>query len=100
MREYPSGSILALKVLKEVPRGFVLGQNYVVEYGEDYNRVTKRVQKKGDTYMAYSSNEDKYDDGTLIHQPFELYNIQRAWRVLGCVIKTESSRGVIPVGRV
>lgn len=88
MVEYPSGCILVLKQLHDLRNGFILGQNYVIEYGEDYNRVTKRVQRKGDQYIAYSSNEKTSMDGTLIHQPFELRKIHRAWLVIGCVLKT------------
>lgn len=98
MVEYPSGCILALKDVVDLVNGFVLGQNYVVEYGEDWNRVTKRIQRNGSKFMAYSTNEETYKDGTLIHQPFELVNIHHAWRVLGYVVKSESSRGVINVG--
>lgn len=97
MIEYPSGCILALKEIQDLEHGFILGQNYVVEYGEDWNRVTKRIQKDGKRFMAYSSNEDCYKDGHLIHQPFELVKIHRAWRVLGYVVKNESSNVVINV---
>jgi hypothetical protein len=98
MVEYPSGSILALREVKDLNFGFILGQNYVIEYGEDWNRVTKRIQKDGEHFMAYSSNEETYKDGRLIHQPFVLKQIHRAWRVLGYVVKTESSTGVVHVG--
>jgi hypothetical protein len=97
MIEYPSGCILALREVKDLNFGFILGQNYVIEYGEDWNRVTKRIQKDGENFMAYSTNEDAYKDGSLIHQPFILKQIHRAWRVLGYVVKTESSTGVVQV---
>ncbi len=97
MREYPSGCILGLKSLKDLQYGFILGQNHVVEYGEDYNCVTKRVQKDKNQFMAYSTNIEVYPDGQLIHQPFPLIDIHRAWRVLGYVVQTESSTGVINV---
>lgn len=97
MKEYPSGCILALKAINDLKDGFVPGCNYVVEYGDDWNRVTKRIQKKEEEVWAYSTNKETYPDGTLIHQPFKLRNIHRAWRVLGSVIKTESSNGVINV---
>src|SRR5690606_39974089 len=42
MREYPSGCILALKELQEID--FVWGQNYVIEYGLEYTRGTKKIQ--------------------------------------------------------
>jgi hypothetical protein len=97
MQEYPSGSILVLKEIKDLTNGFILGQNYVLEYGDDWNRVTKRVQKSGKLLMAYSTNLETYPDGTLIHQPFEIVKIHRAWRIVGCIIKMESSNGIISV---
>lgn len=98
MVEYPSGCILALKQIFDFVNGFIWGQNYVVEYGDDYNRVTKRVQKEGKKIIAYSTNEETYKNGTPIHQPIDLVKIHRAWRVLGYVVKTESTTGVIKVG--
>lgn len=98
MLEYPSGCILALKEITDLKQGFILGKDYVIEYGDDWNRVTKRIQRRKDgTLMGYSTNADKYEDDTLIHQPLELHNIHRAWRVLGYVVKKESATGVVMV---
>jgi hypothetical protein len=99
MVEYPSGCILALKQIFDLVDGFIWGQNYVVEYGEDFNRITKRIQKDGEMIIAYSTNEDTYKNGTLIHQPIILTKIHSAWRVLGYVVKTESTTGVVKVQR-
>lgn len=99
MLEYPSGCILALKELHEID--FVWGENYVIEYGEDYTRFTKRIQagRTQDTIIAYSTNEDKYTDGTPIYQPKEIAinRIKRAFLVLGSVIKNHSITGVVNI---
>lgn len=91
MAEYPSGCILALKEVKDLEDGLIWGKIYVVEYGLDWNRVTKRLQKNENKIMAYSTNNERHADNTLIHQPFELKGLHRAFLVLGCVIKSHSS---------
>lgn len=73
MKEYPSGCILILKRIYNL-RSIVWGSNYVVETNEI--RVTKRLQTCKDDdncIMAYSSNKERYEDGTLIYEPFKIY---------------------------
>ncbi len=54
-------------------------------------RVTKRIQlgKDDDHFTAYSTNQDTYADGRLIHEPFAIPKqaIRRIWLVLGYVVK-------------
>jgi len=89
MTEYQSGCILALKEVKE-RQLIIWGKDYVIETSE--YRITKRIQRgKTDEYIrAYSSNEEKYQDGTLIHEPLDISwnNIHRIFLVLGYVVKT------------
>ena len=87
MKEYPSGCILILKRLYNA-RNIVWGNNYVVE--TDEIRVTKRLQscKDDDTcVMAYSSNQERYEDGTLIYEPFKIYkeDIKRILLVISSI---------------
>jgi hypothetical protein len=88
MIEYPTGCILALKEVQD-RRLIVPGKDYVIETGE--YRVTKKIQlcDNPEYIRAYSTNEEKYDDGTLIHQPFNipLSLINRIFEVLGYVVK-------------
>lgn len=96
MIEYPSGSILALKRVED-HRLIIWGRNYSIETAEF--RITKRLQDGGDTYiLAYSSNMDKYPDGTLIHSPIKIpkETIRHIDLVLGCVTK-EYSNGPIKI---
>jgi hypothetical protein len=92
MMEYPSGCILALREISD-RRLIVWGKNYVIE--TDEYRITKRLQQSSnpDCIMAYSTNEEKYADGTLIHQPIEIHkeSIRRLAIVLGYVVKEQSS---------
>jgi phage repressor protein C with HTH and peptisase S24 domain len=92
MTEYPSGCILVLRRIFDIPV-IVWGKNYVVE--TDELRLTKRLQRglKDGYIRAYSSNEDKYDDGTLIHEPMDIpvSSIRRLELVLGYVVKEQSS---------
>ena len=87
MVEYPNGCILAVK---EVTSRHLLvpGRNYVIETSE--YRVTKRVQRGStpDTIALYSSNEEKYEDGRLVHEPFdvEFSDIRRIYSVLGYIV--------------
>ena len=95
MVEYPSGCILALKLVQDKSQ-IILGANYCIE--TDEIRVTKRLQngEDNDYFMAYSSNTDTYPDGTQIHQPFPIKktSIRRLYLVLGCVVKQYSSGAV------
>lgn len=90
MVEYPSGSILALKRVDN-PRLLVNGEHYVIETSEF--RVTKQIIDKGEYIMAYSTNQEKYPDGELIHAPFAIpkEEIRHMDLVLGCVIKKFSN---------
>jgi hypothetical protein len=89
MVEYPSGCILALKEVRDRML-IVPGKDYVVETNE--YRVTKKIQfadEKG--YIClHSTNTDRYEDGTLIHQSFNLSlerDVTRMFEVLGYVVK-------------
>ena len=87
MIEYPNGCILAVREVTE-RRLLVPGRNYVIE--TDEYRVTKRVQRGSSptTIALYSSNEEKYEDGRLIHEPFEIEfeDIRRIFSVLGYIV--------------
>lgn len=87
MTEYPNGCVLAVREVKE-KRLLVPGRNYVIETRE--YRVTKRVQRGSNenTIMLYSSNSEKYEDGRLIHEPFEvdLEDIIHIYQVLGYIV--------------
>ena len=95
MVEYPSGCILALKLVQDKSQ-IILGANYCIE--TDEFRVTKRLQTCNDesVFMAYSSNTETYPDGTPIHQPFAIpkASIRRLYLVLGYVVKQLSSGAV------
>lgn len=96
MVEYPSGSILALKRVEDW-RLIIWGRNYCIETTEF--RITKRLQDGGEDYIiAYSSNQDTYQDGTLIHSPIRIpkETIRHIDLVLGCVTK-EYSNGPIKI---
>lgn len=88
MVEYPSGCILALKEVQDREL-IVPGRDYVVETSE--YRVTKRLQKgKEIGYItAYSTNQETYNDGRLIHEPFDIpmRAISHIYLVLGYVVK-------------
>lgn len=88
MLEYASGSILGLKEVFDFD-DLVSGKNYVIEYGIDYNRVTKRVKKIDGKIMVYSTNTELDVDGTLKYPPFETKNIKRAFLVLGSINRNE-----------
>lgn len=86
MVEYPQGCILAIKEVQD--RNLIVpGRDYVIETSE--YRVTKRIQLGDDYIRAYSTNTAKYEDGSLIHQPFniQLNLIRRIFLVLGYVVK-------------
>lgn len=87
MLEYPDGCILALREVKE-RRLLIPGENYVIETSE--YRVTKRFQKGSskDTIALYSSNQEKYEDGRLVYEPFEvdISDVRRIFSVLGYIV--------------
>jgi len=91
MIEYPSGCILALKEVHEW-RLLIPGRNYVFDTPE--YRVTKKLQEVHDNefVMVHSTNEEKYDNGKLIHPPFPIpwELIGRIFEVLGYVVKSGS----------
>lgn len=87
MVEYPNGCVLAVREVREF-RLLVPGRNYVIE--TDEYRVTKRVQKGSEKncIALYSSNQEKYDDGRLVYEPFEVcfQDIRRIFAVLGYIV--------------
>jgi len=89
MVEYPPGCILALKEVQEF-RLIIPGKDYVIDTVE--GRITKKVRLIPEGIRAYSTNEDKYDDGELIHQPFDVpfELIHKIFEVLGYVVKKGS----------
>lgn len=100
MIEYPSGCILALKEIND-KQLIIWGKNYVIE--TDEYRITKRLQRSKDTkyVIAYSTNEEKYQDGTLIHQPIDIPKsaIRRLALVLGYVVKEHCSARFYSINR-
>lgn len=91
MVEYPSGSILALKRVKD-HNLLIWGRNYCIETSEF--RITKRLQDGGEDFiLAYSSNTETYPDGTLVHSPIKIpkSSIRHIDMVLGCVTKEYSN---------
>ena len=88
MNEYPSGCILPLKEVYD-RRLLVPGKDYVIETSE--YRITKKLGKseKPNHIKAHSTNEEKRDDGTLIHDSFDIDNelITTMYEVLGYVVK-------------
>ncbi len=87
MLEYPNGCVLAVREVREL-RLLVPGRNYVIE--TDEYRVTKRVQKGSEKgcIALYSTNQEKYVDGRLIYEPFEVFfdDIRRIFAVLGYIV--------------
>lgn len=87
MSEYPDGCVLAVREVTE-RRLLVPGRNYVIETSE--YRVTKRIQRGSEPgFIAlYSTNQEKYDDGRLVYEPFEvaLEDIRRIFSVLGYIV--------------
>lgn len=100
MIEYPSGCILALKEIND-KQLIIWGKNYVIE--TDEYRITKRLQRSKDPkyVIAYSTNEEKYQDGTLIHQPIDIPKsaIRRLALVLGYVVKEHCSARFYSINR-
>ena len=99
MIEFPSGSILAVKRVYD-RRLLINGENYVIETSE--YRITKRIIiNEGDDYLtAYSSNTEKFHDGTPVYPPMHipLDAIRNIDLVLGCVQKFYST-SAIPIIR-
>ncbi len=87
MTEYPDGCVLAVKEVLE-KRLLMFGETYVIETRE--YRVTKKVQsgRKENTLMLYSTNPEKYEDGRLIYEPFEIAmeDIIHIYKVLGYIV--------------
>ncbi|MDD2511629.1 MAG: hypothetical protein PHH64_07605 [Proteiniphilum sp.] len=94
MAEYPSGSILVLKQLIDLTL-IIWGRNYYVETQEI--SVIKRLQNGGKNHViGYSSSEQTYPDGRLIHEPVKIpkESICHISLILGCVIKEFSGRAI------
>lgn len=87
MSEYPNGCFLVVKEVRNI-KLLVPGRNYVIE--TDEYRITKRVQRGSQPGMIalYSSNQEKYEDGRLIYEPFEIdvQDIRRVFSVLGYIV--------------
>lgn len=98
---YKSGSIVVMREVQD--KSLILyGQDYVIQTSE--YRVIKRIQKSTKGYwLACSVNEDTWEKGELagklIYEPFEIAidSVNKIFRVLGCVNRTESSRIVYTV---
>lgn len=88
MVEYPSGSILVLKRVKDV-RLLINGADYVIETTEF--RITKKLQyQEGwDYIMAHSTNMERYQDGSMVYAPIKipLDTVRHIDLVVGCVNK-------------
>ena len=91
MTQYPKGCILALKEV--IDRDLIIpGRDYVIETTE--YRVTKQVQLIKEGFITcYSTNEEKYIDGRLIHPPFDIKmsKITHIYLVLGYVVNENGS---------
>jgi hypothetical protein len=88
MVEYPSGCILVLKEVSDMGL-IVWGENYVIETDD---LIITGLLERGEAsgyIRVYSSNEDTYQDGTLIHEPMDipLKSIRKLAFVLGYVVK-------------
>lgn len=82
MVEYPSGCVLFCRKV-ENPSLLVNGAPYVIETTE--YRVTKKIHDKGNFIRAFSTNEQKFPDGSLIYEPFDIpkNEIIRMHQILG-----------------
>ena len=90
MIEFPQGCILPLKEVQD-RRLIVPGKNYVIETSE--YRVTKKIQHSdAEKLRVRSTNEEKYEDGTLIYPPFDIEweLVYRIFEVVGYVVKEGS----------
>lgn len=96
MIEYPDGCILAVREVHELHL-LVPGRNYVIETTE--YRITKRVQRGSskDRIALYSTNQEKYDDGRLVYEPFEvaISDIRRIFAVLGYIVNQSGEARLI-----
>ncbi|MBD5204975.1 MAG: helix-turn-helix transcriptional regulator [Bacteroidales bacterium] len=96
MTEYPNGCILAVKKVYD-RHLLVFGKNYVIETLE--YRITKRVQKgsTNNTITLYSTNTEKYEDGRLVHEPFEveLDDIINIYSILGYIVNQSGEMKLI-----
>ncbi|TDL99590.1 MAG: hypothetical protein C4K58_06780 [Flavobacteriaceae bacterium] len=91
MVEYKYGCTLVIREIRD-RNEIVWGRNYVVE--TDEMRITKKIVEFDDKHiMCYSTNNETFPDGTLIHQPIKVKktNIRHLSRVLGSVNKEEST---------
>lgn len=98
MTEYPNGCILAVREV--VDRNLLVpGKNYVIETSE--YRVTKRIQhgSSKDTISLYSTNQEKYEDGRLVYEPFEvsLADVRRIFSVLGYIVNQSGESKLIKI---
>lgn len=82
MVEYPSGCVLFCRKV-ENPSLLVNGSPYVIETTE--YRVTKKIHDKGEFIRAFSTNEQKFPDGSLVYEPFDIpkTEIIRMHQILG-----------------
>lgn len=98
MLEYPDGCILAVREVLE-RHLLVPGKNYVIETSE--YRVTKRMQRgsKPGTISLYSTNQEKYDDGRLMYEPFEIEvsDIRRIFSILGYIVNQSGDFRLVKV---
>ena len=95
MVEYPAGCILAIKEVYD-KNLIVWGRDYVIETSE--YRVTKRVQRgiKDGYVLACSTNEETYKNGSLIHEPLDVFiDSARFFLVLGYVVKKNGGTMVL-----
>lgn len=98
MIEYPDGCILAVRAVENF-RLLVPGKNYVIETSE--YRITKKVQfgKKPGTLVLHSTNREKYEDGSLVHQSFtiEMEDVRRIFSVLGYIVSQSGESHFIKI---
>lgn len=99
MTEYPDGCILAVREVTD-RRLLIPGRNYVIETTEF--RVTKRLQKGSSprTVTLYSTNQERYADGRLIHEPFEVAfeDIRRIFTVIGYIVNQAGDCQILQIG--
>lgn len=96
MAEYPDGCVLAVREVLDT-RLLVPGKVYVIETTE--YRVTKRYQlgSSPDTIALYSSNTEKYEDGRLVYEPFEVLkdDVRKMFAVLGYIVNQSGEIRII-----
>lgn len=91
MVEYLSGCVLVIKRIININE-VIWGRNYVVETPE--RRITKKIAEFDPEHIiCYSTNEERYPDDRLVHQPIVIAkkDILSIHIVLGCVNKEEST---------